>query len=64
MEGETLRFESIEWLRNEMKNVIDYECRCGKHYSDFTSWWNHCVIKKHIDISQEFIDKFQEVLSK
>jgi len=57
-----MEFQSIEWLRNEMRNVTKFECRCGKTFSDFDSWWNHGIIKKHLFLTNEDVNNFMERL--
>lgn len=59
-----MKLQSIEWLRNEMKDVTDYVCRCGKIFESFDDWWNHNIISKHIIMTEEDIEGLKEFVAK
>lgn len=59
-----MKFQSIEWLRNEMKDVKVFDCKCGRTFTNFDDWWNHIILAKHITLEKEDVDRFMKVLER
>lgn len=64
MNEQSIKFESIEWLRHIMRGFKDFQCRCGKEFTDFDLWWNHMFISKHIILTNDDIQHLMEFANK
>ena len=64
MSKQSVNMESIEWLRKVMVGFNEFQCRCGKQFTDFELWWNHMFISKHIILTDQDIEHLKEFVKR